>query len=181
MTTPIQLRDQVVADLKTVFPNIRRRIEGHDGRIDVAAVERWVRTRQGIRVAVLGARRVAPVGDGEWDIDWQIAAYAIAPDSDKASMMAVGVVIDAADNQRALDNVFPPKDLRCDNLHSSALEKMGVTIWGATWTQAIRVGSNVFAADGAMPSALYVSMSPDIGLEHKDDYRDVVTGEAPDV
>lgn len=179
MTSPIDLRDAVVSDLQEIFPTAARNIEGHDGRIDADAIKKWVRTTPAIRVAILGARRIVPVGNGQVDIGWIVGVYAVEKDAAAAAGMTTAVIIDAEGNQRGLDDVFPPEDLRCDNLHASALERAGVTIWAATWTQSIRSGLDDLVEAGVVPSAVYVSRSPEIGNAHKDDYRDVATGEPP--
>ncbi len=179
MTSPIDLRDKVVADLQELFPVFARNVKGHDGRIDAEAIKSWIRTSPAIRVAVLGARRIVSAGNGQVDIGWIIGVYAVESDAAAAAGITTAVIIDADGNQRELENVFAPEDLRCDNLHAAALERAGVTIWSATWTQQIRSGIDDLVEDGVVPSAVYVSRSPEIGADHKDDYRDVATGEAP--
>ncbi len=180
MTSPIDLRDAIVAELITLFPDIKRNIEEHDGRIDATAIKSWIRTVPAIRVAVLGSRRITPVGNGQVDIDWNMNAFVVEKDSAAAAALATAIIVDAEGNHRGLENVFDPKDMRCDNLHAAALEKHGVTIWVVAWTQRIRTGVDALAEDGTIPDTIYASRSPDIGAAHKQEYRDVDTMETPD-
>ena len=179
MTSPIDLRDAVVAELKVLMPTVARNIEGHDGRIDADAIKSWIRTTPAIRVAVLGARRIVPVGNGKVDISWIVGVYAVEKDAAAAAGLTTAVIINAEGNQRALENVFTPQDMRCDNLHASTLERSGVTIWAATWTQTIRTGVDALAETGVVPTNAFASRSPEIGEAYRSDYRDVQTGEAP--
>lgn len=180
MTSPIELAEAVVDDLKELFPAQARNIEVHNGRIDVAAIKKWVRSTPAIRVAVLGARNIESVGNGQVDVGWAINVYVVDDDALKASNFSTAIIVDAEGNQRSLDDVHPPEQLRCDNLHASPLEKLGVTIWAVSWAQAIRTGLDELAEQGVVPSNVYASRAPNIGEDHKEDYRDVQTGEAPD-
>jgi hypothetical protein len=172
----VDLQDAAVAAIEARFPKLKS-CERHSGRFDLDELGRFLTMAPAVRVALLSIGGAVGADTGLAQGDARLAAFIVTRDAgtvskDKAALAIVdGLVPLVADFGR---------EVRAENLYSTPAGKQGVALWAVTWVQAAEMGTLVAEA-GETPEQLYASMSPAIGLEHKGEYRDVHTGEAPDV
>ena len=178
------LPDTITAAIKARFPGLKQ-CEKHDGRFDLTELERFLTVAPAVRVAVLSIGGAVEEGEGLAQGNVRLAAFVVARDAgnvkkgDAALAIVDGLVALVAGNDWGLSTAGPAKDVRAENLYSTSIGKQGVALWAVTWVQPAEMGT-LAAEDGTVPTNIYASMAPDIGLAHKGDYRDVATGEAPD-
>lgn len=174
----------IVAQVKALLPKLRQ-CERHHGRFDTAALKRAVQGAPAVFVSCLGFPQVASRAGGDVAVTAQMAAFVVTRDiagldrTAAAAAIAMALVELVNDNRWDSDETFDPEAIRAENLFNDQLEGIGCTIWVVSWRQDLLAGEDVYADDGTVLEHLYVSMSPEIGLAHKQDYRDIETGEAP--
>ena len=151
---------------------------------------RWVQASKrdrprapSLRVSVLGVAGTAPVGSGEVDAELSLAIYILTVDSgigegrrerDEAALALLsGVLFVVAGNRWGVEGADEAKKVRAENLFSSEIDRKRIAFWAVTWTQKLRIGNDIFSEDGAMPSEIYASHAPEIGIPYKDKYRKI--------
>lgn len=178
------LTTDIVAAIKPVLPKLRM-LEKHHGRIDAGELKKAVGNAPAVLVACVGIPKIQTVADGRTGLTGQLAAYVVARDAKgldrtaAASAMATTIAGLVDQNQWGRIDVYEPTDIRIDNLFNDAIDRAGCALWAVAWRQELLVGTDLYAPDGSVLEHLYYSHSPEIGEAHKQDYRDIVTGEAP--
>lgn len=179
----LDLRDAIVDQVKATFPELRE-CSGHAGRFDLEELKRFLLSAPAVRVAVVSVRNIEGTGTGQARGDADMAAFIVTrdtsklPKEDAAMAMADSLAPLVVENDWGLAGAGAARDVKAQNLYSAAIDRTGVALWAVSWSQQVELGTLV-GEDGVVPTAIYASMAPDIGLEHKGDYRDVSTGEAP--
>lgn len=191
MTTPIDARDAAIKAIKTALPHLRE-CEAHPGRFNLDELKRFLTKAPSVRVACLGIGRFEREASGMIDCDVQFAAFVLTDGSVRlpggaAAVNIITALVPLIDrNDWGLENVGAAVVTRAENLYGGDLDNKGVALWALTWTQTVRLGIDIFgamdlASGGVAPRHVYASMNPGVGASNRADYRDVRTGETPDV
>jgi phage gp37-like protein len=179
-----EVTGQIVSEVSQVLPQ-RRKCERHNGRLDAAALRRAVQAAPAVLVTCLGFPNIAKRSNGEIAVTAQFAAFVVTRDTaalDRtaaASSIAGALVTLIDDNRWQREDTFDPENLRAENLFNDQLDGIGCTIWVVSWRQDLLTGEDACQEDGSFPENLYIGWSPEIGAAHKEDYRNIETGEAP--
>ena len=178
----LSLRSAVVEVLRDKFPDLKT-CDSFPGRFTLEALKEELGRAPSLRVSVLGVAGTSEVGTGEVDAEISMATYILTRDSgtgeerrkrDGAALaLLAGVLFVVVGNQWGIEGAFPAQKLRAENLLSSGIDKKRIAFWAVTWTQKLRLGKDIFSEDGTMPSEIYASHAPEIGIPHKDKYRKI--------
>lgn len=158
-------RNQVVADLKALFPAIRD-IDAHAGRFDDDDIGRLVMAAPALRVAYLGSPRTEGQLVGTLVPNAKFGCFLITKDTIEAKRDAQAINIGEALMVR-FDRYQPKKDgktlsqpatnVRHDILYTTAVDKRGVLLSAVSWDVRITIGAGIFDEGGAVLEELYVN------------------------
>ncbi len=176
MPTPTQTQQAAVAALKQALPGLRT-CEVYAGEFSGGELSRGSLAAPAVLVACLGATRGDEHGSGEYDFVARFAAYCLTRHAGSraqrgvlAQELAEGVLAALEGSRFGLRGLSAAKVTRLDNLYGEAFDKAGVALWAVSWEQRIKLGADVFAGEGVLPSELYVGFAPEIGEPHEGDY-----------
>lgn len=139
-----------------------RSCEAFGGRFDLAALQRFGVNAPGIRVAVLRINSIEWVDTGEFDAVVEIGAFVATRDEpgkprDAAVLLLVQRVLERAHAERwALARVQSARPARAENIYSAEMQRIGLALWGVTWTSKVRMGSTAWAAIDGELQAIFV-------------------------
>lgn len=183
MSQLADLRAAVVATIKGWLPDLRA-CEPHAGRFNLDELKRLGVQAPAVRVAVIGGDRALDLGNGEIDLPLRLAAFVVTADrrglpKDEAAMAIVETLVKRVPHHRwGLPWAHPARaDVQPENLHSTGLAGQGIALWAVGWTQALRLGEDIFAGDGVLPAKVYLGQAPLTGAANEEDYDLVVGGE----
>ena len=178
----LSLRSAVVVALRKKFPELKN-CKTSPGRFTLGELQKEIARAPSLRVSVLGVAGTAPVGTGEVDAELSLAIYILTVDSgigegrrerDEAALALLsGVLFVVAGNQWGVEGAQEAKKVRAENLFSSEIDRKRIAFWAVTWTQKLRIGKDIFSEDGTMPSEIYASHAPKIGIPYEDEYRKI--------
>lgn len=174
----VDLRTAVLADLKAKLPGLRSAAV-HGGRFDLEELKRYSAQAPALRVAVLGAPSLADTGDERTDVDATLVAYVLTTDApqlprDVAALNLCEVLLAYIPHKRwGLQDIGAPERVSASNLYDGGLDRQAVALWAVSWSQRVRLGESVFAEDGTLPSEIYASWVPDVGIENQDKYTPI--------
>ena len=178
MTALLNLRTAITQGIHGRIPDLKS-CDPHPGRFDMQELHRVSTKTPTLRLAILGINRVAEVGNGEADWAVGFVAYLVTKDEgtlarDHTALNLIeGLIATLPGQTWGQDNAHPIAVADIDggqNLYSNRLGKNAVSIWAVTFKQTIRMGCDILAADGTLPSKLYVGTAPKIGAAHKKKY-----------
>lgn len=169
-------RKTIAADIKTVLPDLRE-CKPHAGRFDLSEIKRLSARTPGVFISVLGIVSSEEIGTGETDLELAMASYVLTADTRGLPRDVAAVNLVEALSLRIIGSrwgisggVHPAGKVKANNLYSGDLDRIGIAMWGISWRQKVRLGENLWADEGSVPTELYVGIAPEIGLEHEDDY-----------
>lgn len=139
----LTLRQAVVTGLTASLPQLAGKtvkVEAHAGRFDTDELKRISAQAPAVFVAVLGLANLSE-SCGEVSATCQVLAIVVCKDvlglpRDLAAlgmMEALAKIVPGNDWNGAAEQA--PEDIRCDNLFSATLDKVGVAMWGVAWRQ----------------------------------------------
>jgi hypothetical protein len=172
------LRRAVADRLAELLPKLKS-CETHPGRFDEAELKRFLTAAPAVRVAILGIGAGRDTGSGEWDWPVTLAAFVATQSAGKldraeSAQNIVWAILNAVPaTDWGVDNARTPEQIRADNLTSAEVTSLGAALWAVSWQQDLRGGTNLFAAEGTMPTDLYVGVAPAIGAAHEPEYEHV--------
>jgi len=178
MATPAQIQQAATDHLAAKLPGLST-CALYAGEFAGGEIARASVKSPAVLVACLSAARKADVDTGETEWTCRFAAYCLARHAGGREQRAVEAlqiaeaVLGAVDGGRfGLTGVYPARATRIDNMYAAAIDRAGLALWAVTWEQIARLGTDEWADAGASaPEWLYVGISPDIGAQHKEDYK----------
>ena len=147
----------------TTFPGVR--IVEHGGKMSYEEIERWTTGAPSMVVSCLGIPHITIEGGMTVaEVAWAICPLARdLPNQERSigTLLLVAPLIGALPRQRwgGLASKMP-QSVRGDNLYTPRLDKMGVSRWVVSWTQAVDL-PEVSAADLADFLRLYAVYAPE--------------------
>lgn len=177
MSTIPDFLQGVVTGLAGMAPAAKS-VEVHRGRFKLADVSGATFATPALRLGLMGVRRVMPVASGERDVTLRLSCAIVTvdrrgePREAVANAMVNDLVIGIFETTWSLPNAHPATDVAGDNLFTGDVGRMGIMLWEVTWSQAVRLGENAFAADGQLKS-INLGMASQIGADHEDKYEEV--------
>lgn len=178
MSTIPDFLQGVVTGLGDLAPAAKS-VEVHRGRFRLADVTDQSMRTPALRLGLMGVRRVEPVASGERDVTLRLFCAIVTVDrrgvrrEDVANALVNDLVLGISGTTWSLPNAHPASDVTGDNLFTGDVGRLGIMLWEVTWSQAVRLGENAFAADGQLIS-IHLGRAPEIGADHEDDYEEVV-------
>ncbi|MEM7046991.1 MAG: hypothetical protein AAF442_04995 [Pseudomonadota bacterium] len=178
MKTLLDLRAAMVKGIHDRIPDLKS-CETHPGRFDLDELRTIATRTPALRLAILSVDRVAEIGNGETDWAVRFATFIVTLDQNKlrrddaALNLVEGFLAILPGQAWGQDNVHPllPSEISgAQNLYSNRLSQHAVSIWAVTFTQRIRLGTDILATDGTLPRDLYIGQSPKIGKAFEGDY-----------
>lgn len=143
MSNIVALRTAIINSLATEVSQLEN-VRAHGGRFNLAELKRVAVRSPVALVAVLNCPVVrhggTPVGNA------QIAAFVVCHGTSQtnrdaqAPALAEAIAVEAAKNSWSYEYSQAPKDIRIDNLFSTATEKTGESLWAVTWSQQVNLG-----------------------------------------
>ncbi|SPD73813.1 conserved hypothetical protein [uncultured Desulfobacterium sp.] len=140
------VRSAIIDAIKTGVPGLEDHVEPHGGRFDLEELKRLAQRSPSMLVACLGVVSARANSAGETEAVCKWAAFVLTTDKrgvarDVGVLALVAAVLPVIpDNCWGVDGVNSPKNIRADNLFSTALDKIGVALWAITWDQEITLG-----------------------------------------
>ncbi|WP_368758426.1 hypothetical protein [Klebsiella oxytoca] len=145
-------------------------IERHIGQFSTPAeVKTWLSDRDGcIRLAALRVRNIrAQAGGTVGDITW--AAYVMATDAwgyarDTRCEVLVGKLVRRIVQRGAANGMKAERlatSVSADNIYSSGLNELGLTMWAVTWEQEFRLDDEIDLA--TLPDFLRLGATLQVG------------------
>jgi hypothetical protein len=176
MATPMQVQQAAVAHLKAALPGLRT-CELYAGEFSGGEISRASLAAPAVLVVCLGATRGQEHGNGEYDFLARFAAYCLTRHAGSRSERGV-LALELAESVLAaleggrfgLCGLSGARVARLDNLYGEAFDKAGVALWAVSWEQRLRLGADIWSAEGVLPQELYVGFAPEVGLPHEEDY-----------
>ena len=165
MTAIATYRQMMLAAIRQAMPELKE-VAGHPGRFDLGELQRISMRAPAVRLAILGAPRIAETSDERLRIDLSLAAFVITRDApglprDEAALNIVETLMQLVSLnqwQVAEDTGFGlllPREMRAENLYSGEVDRRGVALWGLSWRQGMILGESAYQA-GPLPAELYV-------------------------
>jgi len=176
-----QVLENIKTALEAEFTDMSE-IDLHDGRFNLEEAQQFLSVAPALRIATLGATKVAAVGNGQYDPAWDVAVFITTKDEGHTSKllsaldMAEKIAELAAENNWGVANAHPATQLKVTNLYSGPVADAGLALWAVHWKQPVRIGTDMWAEEGTVPDKVYAGHEPKTGAAHKDDYVQV-TGE----
>jgi phage gp37-like protein len=140
-----QLRDKIVAGIKTAAPSLKE-VKEHGGRFGLAEIKAAATKAPAARVACLGLSGIEFEGAvakarSVWGV-FIVAADQVASRRDAVALAMVatlGAVLPG--NCWTLEaSVDGARDVRADNLFSRELDRQGVSLWALTFNHLVDLG-----------------------------------------
>lgn len=178
MTDILAFRTAIVETISAKLPDLRD-CSGHGGQFTLEELRRWASQAPGVKVAVLSLTPGGGVSGGWRDYKVRCAAVVVTRDAiglprDQSVLVISQTLIELIyQNTWGLDPdfCFAADAAAGKSLYSSDLDRQGVALWQVQWEQKLRLP--VRAGTDPVTPQLYVSMAPEIGAEHEDDYIEV--------
>lgn len=184
MSQLIQLRDAVVAAIKTALPAFN--VEGHLGRFSAADLKTFLTVAPAVRVAVLGLRDTVASGPDGADIDATavLGVYVVTKDGtarltrDTSALAAVERILRLAAGARwGLAFANPAQTAGAQNLFNAETLAAARALWSVEVHQPVVL----FGEADAEPALgflkeLFVGVAPNVGADHEADYFGPITG-----
>lgn len=140
------VRSAIIDAVKAAVPGLQDHVEAHGGRFDLDEIKRLAAKSPSMLVACLGVLSARANSAGETEAVCKWAAFVLTTDKravprDVGALTLVAAVLPVIpDNRWEVDGVNVPRNVRADNLFSTALDKIGVALWAVTWDQEITLG-----------------------------------------
>ena len=116
-----------------------------------------------LRVALLTLHSAETISTGEIEADFGFAAFVIAKDQpgrprEDIAVKFVGGLAQVLPGFRPGAAFWPAKEVRGQNLFSSAIDDAGVIVWGLEFRQTVRMGESAFAGwhEGAPVTEVFI-------------------------
>lgn len=177
--TIIDVLEAIQAGVNAALPALKR-CEVHGGRFDLKELRRVATKTPAVFVSLLAAPEIKVVVTGERDVTLSIAIYIITADKPRLPRNVSAINILQAllllipINDWGLKKINPPELITAQNLYSGDVDKHGIAMWAISFKQTVRLGKDIYLEDGVIPTEIYWSESPDIGVSHKDSYEQIV-------
>ena len=168
-------RNKVCDEIKKQLPMLKA-CKGHGGRFDLGELKRISGRTPAVYVAITGTGRGQAVGTGETDLPLQMAAFIITSDrkglsrTDASLNIAEYLIGVISGNSFDFQGAHPAGPVTGKNLYNGSLDRVGIALWGITWSQTLRLGKDVFETNYPLLKKLYLGLSPEIGTGHESDY-----------
>ncbi|MDQ7091758.1 MAG: DUF1834 family protein [Methylococcales bacterium] len=171
--------DAIQTKVDEALPALRR-CEVHGGRFDLKELRRVATKTPAVFISLLAAPEIKIVATGERDITLLIGVHIVTSDKPRLPrnvsviniLQALLLLIPI--NDWGLKKIDPPESINAQNLYSGDVDKHGIAMWAISFKQTVRLGCDLYLEDGVIPTEIYWSESPKIGVDHKDDYEQIV-------
>jgi len=139
----IAVRTAMASAFTTAFPGVK--VVTHGGRMDVEEIKRWATGSPAIIIACLGVPRLtADDSMVSAEAAWAACVVGINGPSETLrdavtlALVAPMLRLIGAWGQRWNNTANKaPVGIRAENAYSPTLDRMGVSLWAITWTQAV--------------------------------------------
>lgn len=125
-------------------------VETSRGRFTLEDLKSMNAKLPALRVALLTLHSAETISTGEIEADFGFAAFVIAKDQpgrprEDIAVKFVGALAQVLPGFRPGPAFWPAKEVRGQNLFSSAIDDAGVIVWGLEFRQTVRLGEDAFA------------------------------------
>lgn len=184
----VEFRTAVATAIKAKLPDLKA-CGTWGGRFDLAALKAVSTDAPAVFVAILGAKKSTPVGDGTHTLPLKLSAFVVTKGAkdlphDDAALNICEALAGWIPSQRfGVAGVGDASEAIWANLHSTGTQARGVSLMAVTWEQQLTIGAAdidpitgepLDSAD-PVPSEVYVGIAPEIGLGHEPDYEEVTS------
>lgn len=179
MTCLVEVHEKIIASLDTIKGVFT--CEAYAGQFNPDDMGRVSFKAPALFTACLGGPKGADRGTGELPIDARWLVFIVTRSTrgrsdrhNQALTLAEKVALTVQDNRWELGGaVSAPEKLEIKNLFSGKADGKGVALYAVSWQQTVNLGESVWdgEADGVVPDEIYIGLAPEIGKNHKDDYR----------
>jgi len=131
----------------------------HGGTFSEAEIKSFALKAPAVRVAALGFDTPVLANSGQIDLPVHMTAAVLTVDTAQsqrdqaANAIATAVALVIANNRLGLENGWPCEDVKGMNEYSATVQNIGLALWQVTWTQRIRLGTDLFEAIGKLTAA----------------------------
>lgn len=174
-TSIAQLQKLIVSGISESMPDLAV-CRTFAGRFNIKELEALSTRVPAVFVSFLRTANIDDRGDDTYSADLQFAAFILTKDSRDISRQESGLNIAQSlavllkANQWKASGVSVPRDINIQNLFDSAARGHAIALHAVEWRQQISLMETGLIEDGVLPTRLYTSAVPNIGLEHEDDY-----------
>lgn len=146
-----QLGERVTDGLSLLLPGGKRGTF-HPGPVSDETFKRWATGAPAILVTVLGSEGIETKANEEMEVPVRFAAFIVTRSTKEdpahcSNLDLVQSVLQAI-SREMWDEDFQvgfPRDIRFENLFRGNFSDASLALFGVSWTQAIRIGTDVFA------------------------------------
>ena len=173
----LDLRQAIVDDLQANIPDLKE-CAGHAGRFDREEIRRIAHKSPAVFVACLAASETEDEG-GEIESDLRWGAFIVAKDQravkrDEVALALLQALLLHLPGNRWNVEAGRPENIAAQNLYSGKIDKLGIAMWGVSWSQRMTLGAALDETTLAVFATLHTEHSLVPGVDEPAAIDDVI-------